>query len=74
MSDRFTPRCGDIVRVACTDWPDHPYQGVACLVVHTAGPILNWPGALLWLQPPGAKPDDAFRIFADKVELVESEP
>lgn len=70
MNDKPTPRCGDIVRVTAPNWPDHPYFGVACLVVHVVDQIERWPGALLWLQPPGGKAEDVFRIFADKVEAT----
>lgn len=69
MTPAPTPAPGDIVRVAPSNWPDHPYYGVACLVVHVAGPVLNWPAALLWLQPPGES--ETFRIFADKVERID---
>jgi len=62
----------DIVRVTDPTWPDHPYWGVPCLVVHVSGPILNWPAALLWLQPPGGKQDEVFRVFAHKVTKEEA--
>lgn len=69
----------DTVRVSDPTWPDHPYWGVPCLVVHVSGPVFNWPTsipgnsleALLWLQPPGGKQDEVFRIFESKVTKVE---